>query len=314
MNINNQKLSCRQLGRLLFFDYLALPSLLLPQCLAAIAGSAGFICLLVGDVCGYVLLSLLLSADRIKNMQVHNCVSGTCGERKGSSIRRVGIRAAALLGLVLSLTAAAAALLVLAGIVCVYLLQAVSVWLVLFLSVLLVAYGLSSGTESRGRRYELLYTPVLAALLLFLLAAAVGMKPQRLYLSEPSPIRLLKGSGLAAVGQLVCLTLPLYAGRTEKATAAEYGRAVRGSFFCAALVQLLFYLVLTGCFGAPTVAALEYPVLELGAAVHVTAGFLERQDALLCSVWLIPLLAFSESMLHAAGRCVRIIWKGAFSV
>ncbi len=300
MNINDHRISDRQLGRLYFYDLIALPSLLLPRVLSTVAGASGWLCLLIGEACGYVVLTLVLAW--MKNMQMHN----ECNRNvQYPAVRRIACGAVTLTGLAVSFAAAAAALWLLSRIVCVYLLQGISVWLVLVLAVLLTAYGLSMGLESRGRRYELLYTPVLVVFVLFLFFAAGGVKPERLWRGMFfSPLRVLAGSGISAVGLLVSLFLPLYAGRTA-GTAGERERALRGSFFRAAVLQLLFFLVQLGNFGAPTLATLEYPVLELGAAVHMTTGFLERQDAVLCCVWLIPLFAFAEDMLYAAGCCAK---------
>lgn len=306
MNINNQRLSCRQRGRLLFFDYIALPFLLLPQRLAGLAGEAGWLCLLFGDVCGYVFLCLILRITNV--MQMHNSESDALTRRHLA--KNPFVCASALAGAFAALTSAAASLWLLARIVCVYLLQAVSVWLVLILAVLLTCYGMAMGAESRGRRYELLYVWVMAAFVGLLLFAADGMDMKRLWMHESlDPIHLLSGGALAAVGQIVSVTLLLHDGKTQEMKSGEYRRAVRAAFWRASLLQLLFYLVLVGNFGAPTLAVLDAPILELGAAIRMSVGFLERQDALLCGIFLLPLFAFAENRLSDAHSCFRLLCR-----
>ena len=60
MNIENNKISGRQLGRMIFYDFFALPTLVLPGMLAKAVGMDGFFALAAGCVAGYALLLLVL--------------------------------------------------------------------------------------------------------------------------------------------------------------------------------------------------------------------------------------------------------------
>ena len=58
MNIENNKISGRQLGRMVFYDFFALTTLLLPGMLTKEAGMDGFFALAAGCAAGYGLLLL----------------------------------------------------------------------------------------------------------------------------------------------------------------------------------------------------------------------------------------------------------------
>lgn len=61
MNIENEKISGRQLGRMVFYDFFGLTTLVLPGYLAKQAGMDGFFCLVLGSLAGYLFLLLVLS-------------------------------------------------------------------------------------------------------------------------------------------------------------------------------------------------------------------------------------------------------------
>ena len=60
MDIENEKISGRQLGRMVFYDFFALTTLVLPGMLAKAVGMDGFFVLAAGSAAGFVLLLLVL--------------------------------------------------------------------------------------------------------------------------------------------------------------------------------------------------------------------------------------------------------------
>ena len=66
-------------------------------------------------------------------------------------------------------------------------------------------------------------------------------------------------------------------------------------------------MLLTGIFGVPTVAPMEEAALILTAMVKLSGGFLERQDALLCCIWLVSMFAFVENVLFYMVWCMKKI-------
>lgn len=285
MDLENEKLSSRQVGRLLFYDFFALPTLLLPKILTAAVGIDGFFSLVIGALLGYLLLLLVLTWLR-------------CMENKKIEKSRVTAWLAAGYWF-LSIFAAAYAMQRLCGLICTYLIQETPVWLVMGALTILAVYGLCVGTESRGRMYELLFWFVLVPLAVLCLLSVSALEPEHW-----APVAQADGSAflnsvfVAAACFSASLSLPIYA--ELLADRERLGSALARSYLLGSGSNLLLFLLLTGIFGVPTVARMDDAVIQLSALAKMMGGFFERQDALLCIIWFLALFAYLENMLHAA--------------
>lgn len=307
MNIKNNKISGRQLGRMTFYDFFALTTLLLPEMLAKTTGMDGFFALAAGFAAGYAFLLLVL--EQIKRMQ-----------RQGQKYQeylsgRFGKLLTVLILLVYLLTAlfgAAYGVRLLCDIIRQYLIRDTSAWLVTIVIILLAIYGLWKGVESRGRMYELLFWFVVLPLLFLFLLTAYNVEPDwwvPVFCAEG--MQFLKNSYLVFAFLMSSAFLPIYAEHLS-AEHADTARVLKQSFLLSAGINLVLYLLLTGIFGVPTVAAMEEATLELTAMVKVPGGFLERQDALLCGIWLVSLFAFVENALWSVVWCLERCVKQGF--
>ena len=299
MNIENNKISGRQLGRMIFYDFFALPTLVLPGMLAKAVGMDGFFALAAGCVAGYALLLLVLVQVR----KMH---------KKGQDyfaylLDHFGRLLTVIILIVYLLTAlfgAAYGLRLLCGISRQYLIGDIPAWLVLAVLAVLAVYGLCTGLESRGRMYELVFWFVLLPLLFLFFLAANNVEPDRwVPVFRAEGVQLLKNSYLVFAFFMSSAFLPmLVEGVSEHANVV---RAVKQGFAFSVCVNLALFLVLTGIFGAPTVGTMREAVLTLTAMVKVPGGFLERQDALLCGIWLVSMFAFVENALYFAVWCLK---------
>ena len=86
---------------------------------------------------------------------------------------------------------------------------------------------------------------------------------------------------------------------------ADVPGILKQGFVFSASVNLVLFLLLAGIFGVPTLATMEEAALTLTAMVKVPGGFLERQDALLCGIWLVSIFAFVENALYYAVWCMK---------
>lgn len=85
----------------------------------------------------------------------------------------------------------------------------------------------------------------------------------------------------------------------------DTARVLKQSFWLGVCINLVLYLLLTGIFGAPTVATMDEAALTLTAMVKVQGGFFERQDALLCGIWLVSIFAFVENAFFYMEWCMK---------
>lgn len=303
MNIENNKISGRQLGRLVFYDFFALTTLLLPGMLTRETGMDGFFALAAGCAAGYGLLLLVLVLIR-RMRQAEQDYDIYLQEHFGKLLTTIIL----FIYLLTALFGAAYGLRFLCDITRQYLIRDTPAWLVLSVIALLAVYGLYAGLESRGRMYEILFWFVLLPLIFLFFLASHNVEPDRwVPVFRADSISFLKNSYLVFAFFMSSAFLPMLSeGVSEH---ADVLRVLKQGFIFSACVNLALFLVLTGIFGAPTVATMEEAVLTLTALVKVPGGFLERQDALLCGIWLVSVFAFVENALYYAVWCLKKISK-----
>lgn len=300
MNIENDKISGRQLGRMIFYDFFGLTSLALPGYLAKTAGMDGFFCLAAGFGAGYLFLLAVIS--QMKRMG--KGYQPYLRERFGTVLTA----AVLLCYFFIALFGAAYGLRLLGDVIRQYLIKDTPMWLVLGVLAVLAAYGLGAGLECRGRLYEALFWFVVLPLVLLFLLAMVSVEPEGWV-----PVFRADGKGFAAGSYVVfaflmgSAFLPMLSeGLAEHADTA---RVLKQSFIFSMCINLVLFLLLAGIFRVPTMAVMEEPALTLTAMVKVPGGFLERQDALLCGIWFVSVFAFVENSLYYLVWCMRKISK-----
>lgn len=301
MNIENNKISGRQLGRMVFYDFFAVTTLVLPGMLAKAAGMDGFFVLAAGCIAGYALLLLVLVQIRWMR-QAKQDFFAYLRERFGRLLTVVIV----IVYLLTALFGAAYGLRLLCSITRRYLIRDTPAWLVLAVTAVLAVYGLYAELESRGRMYELVFWFVLLPLLFLCFFAAYNVEPDRwVPVFRAEGLQVLKNSYLVVAFLMSNAFLPMLSEKVSDQ--ADVARVVKQGFAFSACVNLALFLILTGIFGAPTVAMMKEAALTLTAMVKMPGGFLERQDALLCGIWLVSVFAFVENALYYAVWCMKKI-------
>ncbi len=290
MDIKNGKMSGRQTGYLFFYSFLALPVLLLPQQLARTSGMDGFFALVIGSLAGYLFLRMVLTL--VAHMECDY------SELMQSYFGRWVTWLVEVLYLLVALFTAAYGLQLLCQVVRMYLIRDTPVWLVMGAVTILILYGLGTDTECRGRRCELLFWFVVVPLLLMVLIAVWNIEPDHwLPVAQISGAQLLDSSYVVFGYTMAIAYLPIYADVVNQREQLRV-HLTRSYLFSMGL-QMILFLVLTGIYGAPTVAVMDDTLLELAAMVKVPGGFLERQDAWMCGIWFVGMYVFVEAAWHA---------------
>ena len=301
MNIENEKISGRQLGRMVFYDFFALTTLVLPGMLTKAVGMDGFFALASGCIVGYGLLLLVLT--QIKHMRhTGKDYHAYLCEHFGTILTTVIL----IIYLLSALFGAAYGLRLLCDITRQYLISDTPAWLVLAVLAALALYGLCAGLESRGRMYEIVFWLVLLPLFFLFFLASHNVEANRwVPVFQAEGVQVLKSSYLVFAFFMSSAFLPMLA--EDVSEHADVARVLKQGFAFGVCVNLVLFLILTGIFGAPTVATMEEAALTLTAMVKVPGGFLERQDALLCGIWLVSVFAFVENALYYAVWCMKKI-------
>lgn len=298
MNIENDKISGRQLGRMIFYDFFGLTTLMLPGYLAKTAGMDGFFCLVAGFAAGYLLLLLVLAQMRRMQQGYQLYLRARFG--------RFFTVLVLICYFLIALFGAAYGLRLLGNVIRQYLIKDTPMWLVLGVLAVLAAYGLLAGLECRGRLYEAVFWFVVLPLIILFLLAMINVEPDGWV-----PVFHTDGGGFAAGSYVVfaflmsAAFLPMLIDHV--AGGAHVTRVLKQSFVFSMCMNLVLFLLLAGIFRVPTMAVMEEPALTLTAMVKVPGGFFERQDALLCGIWFISVFAFVENTLYYLTWCMQKI-------
>ena len=285
--MNNGKISLRQMKRLLFFDVLGLGLVAFPDLLAASAGTAGVLALLIGGALFIVYLCLLTVATR-KGKKGSNWLLGVYG--------------------LYLLLASGYGLFLLGDLIKRFLLPDKSFGLIILLILLLVIYGKNGGLEGRARVYEVLFWPLIALLVFLFVLGLPGTEPQNLWPISFGGMRFWRGCYLAflvcSVGQ-IAFFLPEY--MEEGVTPARLRKGAVQALLLGILFLGAIYELLLGSFGTDALMGSRTPVMIYTSNIVVPGGFLRRQEALIAGVCFVALMAFIGSGFSYGTLCLKEI-------
>ena len=289
---SNDKISSRQIKRLLIFDLFGAGSLLLPSQLAKSENGIGIWSILAGMTFAYAYLWLL-----------HTCSSRTTSDYMEYLKTGWGNLPARLLYLcyaVLSLAVCAWAAKVLSGLVCDSLLDAREFPTALLVILLLAFYGASAGMEARARVYELLFWVLVLPLVVMLLLCVRQVQVMQWFplLGDADPISwswFLDGTWqcFAAFLPLTFLLFLIPHVQDKK----KAGRAAMGAVLYNGVALVIIYLILLGIFGSGALEKEQYPIITLMGMVKIPGDFIKRLDAVMVGVWFLTLYALIGTAL-----------------
>lgn len=293
----NDKISQRQVFRLLTFDLLGLSTLLVPTVLAKTAGRDGIFCIVIGVFAGFLFLKLLKLA--LADMGQENF-----SEYLTRHFGIFGGRVAQACYLIYLLLLAGYTAYLFAAVVLKALLREASFTVILLTILLLAGYGLVSGIEGRARVYELSFWFLMIPLFLMLFSAF-----DEIDVDYWTPVFSAGGGNVLAGSYYVFICISLvflvlflgaYVEKKEKII-----RGGRLALLVVGIVHVVLYLVLLGIFGGNALAAMEFPAVTLMSTVRISGGFLKRTDAFMFGIWFFTLYALLNSAVFYGGVMFR---------
>lgn len=291
----NNKISDRQVFRLLTYDFLGIGTLLLPTMLASTAGRDGIFCILACLILAFLYLKILQYLMQNTEKSYPDYLKKCCGKVIGYLLWCGYFLYFMLMA---SYTAYLFSTLMLNGLV-----ENISFYLVLLLILIVAFYGMAGGIEGRARVYEMLFWFLMIPLFLMLLAACREVKP-----AYWSPVfssgfkEVFRGSYYVFFCYSI-VTLVLFL--KEYVTDSEkYRKAAGKAVWFSGGVFAVLYLVLVGLFGADALAQMKFPAVTMMSRVQITGGFLKRTDAFMFGIWFFTLYALLNSMVFYSGNLV----------
>lgn len=293
----NDKISQRQVFRLLTFDLLGLSTLLVPTVLAKTAGGDGIFCIFIGVSAGLLFLKLLkLALSDMGNENFSEYLTRHLGS--------FGSRAVQAFYVIYLLLLAGYTAYLFTAVIWKDLLREVSFPAILLTILLLAGYGLVSGIEGRARVYELLFWFLLVPLFLMLFSAF-----DEIDVDYWTPVFSAGGGNVLAGSYYVFICISLvflvlflgsYVEKKEKII-----RGGRLALLTVGAVHVVLYLVLLGIFGGKALATMEFPAVTLMSTVRISGGFLKRADAFMFGIWFFTLYALLNSAVFYGGVMLR---------
>lgn len=291
----NNKISDRQVFRLLTYDFLGIGTLLLPTMLASTAGRDGIFCILAGLILAFLYLKILQHLMKNTEKSYPDYLKKCCGKVIGYLLWCGYFLYFMLMA---SYTSYLFSTLMLNGLV-----ENISFYLVLMLILIVAFYGMAGGIEGRARVYEMLFWFLMIPLFLMLLAACREVKT-----AYWSPVfstgfkEVFRGSYYVFFCYTI-VTLVLFL--KEYVTDSEkYRKAAGKAVWFSGGVFAVLYLVLVGLFGADALAQMKFPAVTMMSRVQITGGFLKRTDAFMFGIWFFTLYALLNSMVFYSGNLV----------
>ena len=289
---DNQKISDRQMQRLLIFDMLGISTLVLPGLLANMLGRDGIFAL------GLALIPALLVVWLME--KGGSCLQEFCAH----DWLKVPI---CLFYAMEGILIGGYGVFLLGDMMVKNLVKDESFYLVTGLLVLLAGYGIRQGMEARARIYEILFWILLIPLFIMLLLAVRDVDTNLWTPVATHDWRSLgQGIGVAFLFYMIvafAFLLKPYLVHPE-----HLGICCRRSLIVVVGMNCVIFLVLLGIFGPGAMAAMETPVITLMSMVKLPGGFLERQDVFMVGIWFFALYALVNTGMFYASELTRILW------
>ena len=313
----NQKISERQMARLLIFDMCGISTLLLPGLLGKMLGTDGVFAILLGAVPVYLFTFLPeLLQEKRKNSNTRNGSNTSNISNIGKSypeiLKKQGNGFIRIFVLVVytveGILLAGYGLFLLSDLMVSELLKDSSFVLAAVLLMLLCGYGIWQGIEGRARVYEILFWFVFLPLILMLLLATKDVNT--IYWT---PVMVHSWGnfvkGTAAVVLLYGTMAFVLFLQPYLAENVRIGRTCRKSLCVTVIFNAAIYLITLGIFCSGMLPKMKYPAITLMSMIKLPGGFFERQDAFMVAIWFFTIYAFINTGMFYASDLLKAVWQ-----
>ena len=294
----NGQISIRQTYRLLLFDLVGMGTLLLPTMLAAACGGAGLWSIVIGAFAAYIYLTIIdlaikkMKTDLLSYLEKYKIIIGFLGI---NAVMAAGFCAYIFTDLVRN-----------------RLVPQENFELILALILIVAAYAVSGGIESRARVYEVLFGVVIIPLFVMLLVAAKDVKP--VYLTDifnfERPFGIIKGSYFVFTSFCTLFYVLMFPAFVAPKNTKKLKSVGSVALLIAFVILLFAYLVLVGSFGSKALACMKYPTVTLMSTVKMESMFLKRTDAFMLGIWFFTLYAFLNiNLFYGAKKMESILGR-----
>lgn len=297
---DNEKISLRQLKRLLVFDLFAISSMIIPGIAAAASGRDGILSILLALVFAFLYVWILIALS--------NGIQGTIMEYSGQSAGRIITFSIGVLFIVKLFACCVFAARLFGDIINQTLLEDTDHRIIIIMLLAVSAYAASKGFETRARIAEVLFYIVIIPVLLFLL---LGLKDidwtNLLPLFTEDAGDIVRGGYQVfltfSMLELLLFTIPLIsrsrsAGTGDLRRGSGLFRNIMTALLIVSLLNILFFIVTAGILGVEDTKQKLWSSVTIMQIVKMPGGFVQRQDAFILAIWMLSIFTVISGFFY----------------
>lgn len=299
----NNKISLRQLQFLLILDIFGNGVTILPRVVSAQAGKDGWIGIIIATILAvFSVYIICAAAGRFAQKSFYAYVSELLSKPVA-----IAVCALFIFKIIASL---ALELYIFAQILRQFMLSSTPIWVLSAAMLAIGSYAAAKGFEARARMAEVLVVIIFIPFVFMFILAAVSVDFTNLLpVMQTSPKKILLGGGASFFSfsgiEFILLSFS-YMNRA--------GSVKKSAVSATALLGLMFIfitVVTVARFGVTEVQRQLWPVIEMMDSVNLPGSFIERQSAVVLSLWIVSVFAaVSAKMFFSSIICNDILNKG----
>jgi spore germination protein (amino acid permease)/Ger(x)C family germination protein len=303
----NEKISLRQLTRLLVFDLFSVSGLIIPRIATAAAGKDGLIAIILAILYALIYAWILLSLSKAAGGNYLDYCKSSLGSILTFFIGFLYIAklavccvfAARLFGEVINET----------------LLEDTDPRIIILTLLVVSAYAASKGFEVRARIAEVLYFAVIVPIFIFLI---LGLN--KIQFSNLMPLFTEKPGHIFLSGYNVFLTFSvlevlLFCVPLIKIKKEDIKKGKRVLHFVSraviivGILDILLFIVTIGILGQGETKRKLWSMVNMIQVIKLPGGFIQRQDAIVLGIWMLSIFSIISAFFYYMSYIGRFIFR-----
>ncbi|WMJ88109.1 GerAB/ArcD/ProY family transporter [Anaerocolumna sp. MB42-C2] len=303
---DNEKISLRQLKRLLVFDLFSVSGIIVPRIATASSGKDGLIAIILAILFAIFYAWILLSLSKC-----------TGGNYLDYSKRSIGSYLTFIIGVLyimkLSVCCIFAARLF-GEVINETLLEDTGPRIIILLLLIVSAYAASKGFEVRARIAEILYFIVIVPIFIFLVLGLNKIKFTNLMpLFTEGTANILWGGYSVfltfSILELIMFTGPLI--KFKKSDLRQRGSVmhfVTHAIVVVGILDILLFVVTLGILGRGETGQKLWSMVNMIQVIKLPGGFIQRQDAIILGFWMLSIFTIISAFFYYISFITKFIF------
>ena len=297
----NDKISLRQLQVLIILDIFGTGVIILPRRAAALAGRDGWLLVAVAAVLAMVCTFLVCHLIRLFPGESFFDYAGLLVTKPIAYLLSLGLIAKILIGLVCELR-------LFGEIIKAILLYNTPLAVIIICLLVVSAYAAAKGIETRARIGQIVIWLIFVPLIFVLILVSADVDfTNILPVGEASPLKIAQGGFMCLSAfsglEFILLISPYLNSHSKAPSRAVTAIALTGILMC------IITVITISRFGASNIVNQQWPVLEMMDAIDLPGTFIERQEAIIMSLWILSSFAGVNAGLFFGGVAAQAIFK-----